>query len=239
MTESDFSFIEAKLGIRLPLEYRRVMASTGPKLLRLALEYERLPFDLQMVFLTPHQLVDYNLSERQKNAGTACAFPNWWKTYLLIGTNGAGDFYCLHLDNKPSIWMIGSDCGDEASLMYDSLQVLVDEQCAWFEQEMTNPELVVPLPILGINEWGSLKQWYPDSELPDDFREMSRRDDQLKKSLQQAGKKPISVIIRAGEFLSWCTVHQRAPNAGSREDFAKEKILHERPWLAKHRRNNG
>src|SRR5262245_51555072 len=131
MTEADFSRIEARLGITLPTEYRRVMASAGPELLSLALDYRREVDSLAPVFLTADDLIDHNLSERPRDAGTGYAFPDWWRTYVMVGTNGAGDFYCLRIDGKPGVWMIGSDCGDKATRTHRTLRELVDEQLEW------------------------------------------------------------------------------------------------------------
>ena len=103
MTEADFSRIETQLGIALPAEYRSVMATEGPKLLNLALDYRREIDGLEAVFLTADHLIDYNLWERQADSGTGDAFPNWWQTYVMAGTNGAGDFYCLRLDGKTGV----------------------------------------------------------------------------------------------------------------------------------------
>src|SRR5262249_13409395 len=146
MTEADFARIEARLGITLPKEYRHVMAVAGGELLDLSLDYRRGVDGLEAGFLTADPLFEFNLAERPKDAGTGYAFPDWWRTYVMVGTNGAGDYFCLRLDGGPGVWMIGSDCGDEPTLMYDTFQELVDRQRDWYREEMTRPELVVSVP---------------------------------------------------------------------------------------------
>ena len=73
--------------------------------------------------------------ERQSGAGTEYAFPNWSKTFFLIGTNGAGDYYCLRLQGDRKVWMIGSDCGDEPSEMYGSLAGFIEEEVRQHAEE--------------------------------------------------------------------------------------------------------
>src|SRR5258708_7160101 len=75
----------------------------------------------QSLYLDTAEVIKTNLWEREKGElGADYVFPGWWKTFFLIGTNGAGDYYCLRLKGDRKVWMIGTDCGENPSKMYDS-----------------------------------------------------------------------------------------------------------------------
>ena len=131
MTENDLAEIEAKLKITLPSDYREMMLASGDKLKASGCFNN----DFPSFFLEPEEIIRTNKLERQKDAGTAYAFPNWWKTFFLVGTNGGGDYYCLPLDDQPGVWMIGSDCGDEPIIVDSTLTEFVDERLEEYEEE--------------------------------------------------------------------------------------------------------
>jgi hypothetical protein len=212
------------------------MATEGPKLLSLALDCRREIDGLGSVFLTADHLIDHNLSERQRDSGTGYAFQDWWRTYVIVGTNGSGDFYCLRLDETPGVWMIGSDCGDEPTRTHPRLRELVAQQLEWYREQMTDPELVVSVACLSIDDWEALKKALPDSsDLGNDFWEFTRDEDERFAHLERAGKKPRRVIVPVAEFLAWCSSNRRSPDAASREAFAAERLLIEHPWVRKQR----
>ncbi len=82
----------------------------------------------ELLYLDHDKAIETNLTERQPNAGTEDAFPGWSKTFFLIGTNGAGDYYCLRLVGDEKVWMIGSDCGVEPTEMFQTLADYVDAE---------------------------------------------------------------------------------------------------------------
>ncbi|MGE3808130.1 MAG: SMI1/KNR4 family protein [Gemmataceae bacterium] len=112
MTDKTLAQIEAKLKVKLPAQYGEVIRRLAE--LQAAAQFDD---ELSGFFLTAEDVITYNKLERRPDSGTGYAFPKWWKTFVLIGTNGAGDYYCLRLDNQPGLWLIGSDCGDEPTLM--------------------------------------------------------------------------------------------------------------------------
>lgn len=122
MRDKEFAELESKLDVVLPEEYRKVFDERRSELL------ESGCFDGQLssFYLAPEVVIDANLAARGAGSEIAEFFPAWWETFLLIGTNGAGDFYCLRLDQKPGVWMIGTDCGDEADQLFDTLNELID-----------------------------------------------------------------------------------------------------------------
>jgi hypothetical protein len=88
----------------------------------------------------------------------------------MVGTNGAGDFYCLRLGGKRGVWMIGSDCGDEPTRTHRTLRELVAQQQEWYREQMTDPELVTSVACLTIDDWEALKKApHHSSDLRDDF----------------------------------------------------------------------
>ena len=124
MTEKDLSQIENRLKITLPNEYRALMLARAAELMEAGCFGD----DLSAFYLHPKQVVQANKLERPKESGTGYAFPRWWETFFLVGTNGGGDYYCLRLDNKPGVWMIGSDCGDKPTRVARSLKAFVDKR---------------------------------------------------------------------------------------------------------------
>lgn len=139
MTDADLTAIETELKITLPAEYRESMLARGAELLALTYRYngEPRPFIGEELYLDPKTVALVNLSERPKNSGTGYAFPKWWKTFFLFGTNGGGDFYSLRLDNEPGVFLIGSDCGDEPTWTHDSLEDYIEARLAEYEPEVT------------------------------------------------------------------------------------------------------
>ena len=123
MTEDDLSQIEIKLGISLPNEYRELMRDRSAELHG----YGCFDDDFSPVYLDPDILVDVNTIERRYDAGTGYAFPNWWQTFYLIGATGGGEYFCLRLDNKPGVWIIGSDCGDKPLDISANLNAFIEE----------------------------------------------------------------------------------------------------------------
>jgi hypothetical protein len=130
VTDADLNQIESQLGISLPKAYRELMRARADELKGLMHEIHGVTYSWfdSRLYLDAHRVIEVNLSERQPDAGTEYAFPNWSESFFLIGTNGAGDFYCLRLKGDKSVWMIGSDCGDEPTELYDSLSEFVDEK---------------------------------------------------------------------------------------------------------------
>jgi hypothetical protein len=130
VTDTDLNRIEAGLGIALPKDYRELMRSRAEELKGLTHEIRGVTYGWfdDLLYLDADRCIDVNLSERQPNSGTGYAFPNWSNTFFLIGTNGAGDYYCLRLKDDRKVWMIGSDCGNEPSEMYPTLADFVNVQ---------------------------------------------------------------------------------------------------------------
>jgi uncharacterized protein (TIGR02996 family) len=123
MTEAEIGLIEQQLEITVPATYRTLMLTRSDELQSTGY----FDGDLSCLFLETALVIDYNQMERGDDAGTQYAFPEWWKTFFLFGTNGAGDFYVLKLDGSAEVWMIGSDCGDEPTLISNSIDVFVNE----------------------------------------------------------------------------------------------------------------
>jgi uncharacterized protein (TIGR02996 family) len=131
MDENDLARIARELDIAIPDGYCELMRSRADELSRVAWFQD----EFSSLYLDAGKIIEENLGQREKNSGTAYAFPRWWKKFFLIGTNGGGDYYCLRLSNKPGVWMIGSDCGDEPTLIAETLPEYVNERIAEYEAE--------------------------------------------------------------------------------------------------------
>src|SRR5579862_8550567 len=99
MTDDDLTKLEKKLKIKLPEQYREVLKTLGARFR----EYECFQeFDASF-YVNPLDVIRINAQERSKDSGTVEAFPEWWKIFVLVGTNGAGGYYCVRLDNRPGL----------------------------------------------------------------------------------------------------------------------------------------
>jgi hypothetical protein len=136
MTDSELVKIEAALGITLCDDYRQLMRHRAKELKGLTYKVRDEVygwFDF-LLFLEAEKVIRVNLQERDVDSGTADAFPEWWKSYFLIGTNGAGDFFCLRHIGDQKVWSIGTDGGGPMA-MYDSLSDFVDAKVRLYEKE--------------------------------------------------------------------------------------------------------
>lgn len=136
MTEGDLAEIESKLRVVLPEKYRELMLARA-EILRSSGCFKG---ELSRFFLDRDKIISFNTMERLSDSGTGDAFPNWWDEFLLVGTNGAGDYFCLRLDNNPGLWMIGSDCDDQPSLIADSLSAFIDDSVQEHQKEQERVE---------------------------------------------------------------------------------------------------
>lgn len=133
MIEDCLVLIESRLGITLPESYRLLHNNPACGLEKL----DRAGDAITPLYLTAEHVIAPNLEEREPKMGTACAFPNWWESFFLIGTNGGGDYYSLRLDNTEGVWLIGSDCGDVPLRVADTLQQHVEQTIADHEATKT------------------------------------------------------------------------------------------------------
>jgi uncharacterized protein (TIGR02996 family) len=131
VTEKELSRIETSLKITLPDAYRKLISEQAGALK----ESRAFDGDCPSFSLDAKEVIRFNKAERPKDSGTGYAFPKWWSTFVLIGTNGGGDYYCLRLDNKPGVWMIGSDCGDTPTRVARSLKGFVQERLKEHQEE--------------------------------------------------------------------------------------------------------
>jgi len=124
MTEQDLTDIEKKLGVSLPGEYRDLMLKRSAELKK-AYGRDTLNIDWQLE-LRAKDLIDTNLIERD-NSDITDGWPEWWKTLVIIGEDGGGNYCCLRLDGKPGVFVIGTDWGDQEEKVYDSLAEFVED----------------------------------------------------------------------------------------------------------------
>ncbi|VTR95755.1 : SMI1_KNR4 [Gemmata massiliana] len=126
MTEDALKRIEGGLAIILPAEYRNFMLARGAGLREFNKACGRRL--AEALDLTANDVLITNCTERKPGSGTADAYPKWWQTFVLIGTDGGGGYYCLHLDGTPGVWTIGSDDDGEAEKLHGSLSDFVEDQ---------------------------------------------------------------------------------------------------------------
>lgn len=129
MTEADIDRIETRLGIAVPAEYREFQTSRGDKLKGLTHVLGGVSYGFfdDSLYLDAETVIETNRIERKPDSGTGDAFPGWWETFFLIGSDGGGGYYGLRLDGQPGVWMIGSDVED-AERVNESLGEYVEQE---------------------------------------------------------------------------------------------------------------
>jgi SMI1 / KNR4 family (SUKH-1) len=107
MTERDVIRVEKKLGIQLPTHYRRFLLEHGRVIARAKKGSRHVPF-----FITAKDFIDANLELRTNPClrDTNGDGQPWPLKYLIVGTNGAGDDWCVDLtDESEIIWFFDSE----------------------------------------------------------------------------------------------------------------------------------
>lgn len=168
MNDADFATIQETLGLKTPDEYRNLLAARGDEFRSLGCFAD--PFSV--LFADVKTVIDVNRSERMSGA-IEYSFPNWGQKFFLVGTDGAGNYYCLHLDNSPGVWMIGTDCGDRPILVADRLEPFINDFITQWKTE---------------KEWE--QQWRAQLER-DEHAELRAADNELAKNWITAKTVPV------------------------------------------------
>lgn len=93
--------IAGGLGITVPQTYRELMLARGAEFRASQLG--------GYLWARPNEVIIENLQERSHLRSLYDPYPQWWKEYLLIGTDDDNDYFCLRLDGDPAVYKIGSD----------------------------------------------------------------------------------------------------------------------------------
>ncbi len=111
MTDADLNRIAASLGIELPKDYAALMRSRAEELGTLTHTVEGTTYPLfgETLYLNVDKVIDINMLERQSDSAIGHYFPGWWQSFILIGTNGGGAYYCLRLDGDRKVLFISTD----------------------------------------------------------------------------------------------------------------------------------
>jgi hypothetical protein len=136
LKEADFDRIGTELEIAVPGEYRALMRTRAADLQALTHPIRGKTFRWfdETLYFDADEVIRTNLIERRPDSGTGYAFPDWWRRFFLIGSDGGGGYYSLRLDGESGVWMIGSDCGDP-QILYGSLAEFVDEEVRRHREE--------------------------------------------------------------------------------------------------------
>ena len=227
MNEVDFAKMESRLGITLPSTYRTIMSREGGTLINLAEDsadaYLQKFDPIGVIFLTATALIESNLSGR-RNRDMNATFPNWHHKYVMIGTNNAGDYFCLRLDGKPGVWMIGTDCGSKPSKTSRTFKEFVADVVGDYRFELDRAKKAVARPYLSMASWKNLKEVAPKfEELCESYSEWN---------YEMSGGNTIAVAVTSGQFVKWCTAQGRELRMDSLQAFANECLE-----LQRHKRN--
>ncbi|MHC2069277.1 SMI1/KNR4 family protein [Bremerella sp. T1] len=133
MTEAELDQIADALAVVLPQEYRELMQTRGKWLAATGL----LNDELSPLYLKVDRIVQDNHSFRDRETMFGQTYPQWWKTFFLIGTNGAAGFYALRWDGTPGVWLLGGIFWEpEPSKLYDSLAEFVEDKLETAQDHM-------------------------------------------------------------------------------------------------------
>jgi len=209
MTATQLASIEQRLSVRLPAEFGTVLAEHGQRLQDATYELgwsKKAKYFVDQIFLAPDQFVRVNMAERSVEA-TGRLYPGWEKSFVLVGSNGAGDFYALRLDETPGVWLIGTRCGDTPTRTQESLSGYVD----WLygqKPSRVNEWDIPPTP--SATEQAFLSHIIADPA--DTLRRLVFAD-----WLEENGQGPRAAYIRAR-----CTIDDGPPEFGSYVDALEQ-----------------
>lgn len=109
MTERDIGRVEKALGVRLPAHYRRFLAGYGTAVARLKREGAFVP-----LFTAAKDIIEANAALRADPARqpTNRDRDPWPLRYLVVGADGAGDYWCVDLTGRrETVWRFDSEAG--------------------------------------------------------------------------------------------------------------------------------
>ncbi len=136
MKQADIDHIRQELGVEIPAGYAQLMTTYGSRLRQYTYEVagdETCWFEPEL-YLSADLLIQSNRNERDIENDTARLFPQWWRTFLIIGDNGGGDFFGIKLDDSPGVWMLCSDEAPQAVLECEDLEAFVEERIESFNK---------------------------------------------------------------------------------------------------------
>lgn len=109
MTERDVARVEKKLDIRLPAHYRQFLIEHGAAVAKAKRGGGFVPF-----FTTVKEIIEANEALRAdpNRQPTNQDTEPWPLKYLIVGTDGGGDYWCVDLTGKREvIWQFDSEAG--------------------------------------------------------------------------------------------------------------------------------
>lgn len=229
MDEQEMARVEQELGIRLPAEFRRTMESDGTMMRGLTYRRDGVeqPYFDGHLYLDPGAFIGINLGERDYNY-TARGFPGWWQTFVMVGTNGGGDYYCLRLDDGPGVWMIGTDCGSKPTKTHDHLADYFRDLMSSYQAEVVTPPHA---PTPNFTEEFTPKErdahearafTVPEAERPFLNNIIEAPDDTLRRLvfadwLEENGQSERATFIRAR-----CAIDDKPPDFGTYADALEQ-----------------
>lgn len=143
MTEADVARIESALGHSLPADYRAFLIRHADELRRM----DELRTLRAVIHYDPDEIIGDNNFAHRRGAGVFQLGPErrpWPENYLIVGTNGGGDYWFIHRDGfDPGVWFWSHD-SLEVERHSASLADYMDET----RQAMPSPELQAEIAAL-------------------------------------------------------------------------------------------
>jgi hypothetical protein len=106
MIEGDIRRVEGALGIRLPQQYRSLLSNRTDEMLALCrrVKYRAVLWADADDIIRENSFVRDNPGDMPLGDDEDNPQP-WPANYLLVGTNGGGDYWFVHLDDaQPGLW---------------------------------------------------------------------------------------------------------------------------------------
>jgi hypothetical protein len=109
VTERDVARVETSLGVKLPAHYRRFLVEGGANIAKARRGGAFVPY-----FTTAKEIIAANAGIRAdpNRQPTNHDREPWPLKYLIVGTDGGGDYWCVDLTaKKETVWRFDSEAG--------------------------------------------------------------------------------------------------------------------------------
>lgn len=120
MTAADFARIERELGVTLSADYREMLSKAAElKLLQDSFLGRPRPLigdDDENLLLDADWLIKRNLLARDPVAAEEYVFPGWWRSFMIIGGDGADVVCCIRTNGVPEVWSFDVGSGESTFL---------------------------------------------------------------------------------------------------------------------------
>jgi hypothetical protein len=89
----------------------------------------------------------------------------------------------------------------------------------------TKPSMVLGFAWYREQDWPRVKRQFPDAdELHDSYAEWLASAQAAMRTIRRSGTRAEPFVINLDDFLGWCAIRGREPDAKSRSEYVAEKL---------------